>query len=619
MKGASISVGWRNEPDVADFLPLSGSLKIDGCAMTEIQASSCPQSVSLLQQVARRMYLARLGWASYVSFLVLAVVSLVFVLTVRLTGMLSSEVANWWIPRVFLGVPVLSLLSGLAFTRRPALIDSARKVDAVCDTNDLFLTITRLTGTAGAYQPLVTQDAEAIAQKITPDRVLTLDPLADPRSGRRAGSALLLAVLSGLACLLPTLDPFGKQLVAKEQDKIAEQIRESKKATEIRKQAMSQLDSDSEVSEEVEKAMEKLVKDLKEMKKAEKSSNEKKLNEDQKVIGEQFRNTNNALKDLKKNLDSAQQFGSENTQEMRKMLEGLQQGHPEEMAKKLDDMKEKLERLTKETDPLKRSEMAQQLKKDLDDMSKMAGKKAGSKAMQAALERALDQLQKSDGQQKMSTEALDAAKESMELAKMELKELAQSARDLEKLEEALETIAKAKKLNSEEQLDGEMAAETTTMEEYQELCDQILAKMGGDGQGEGEGDGDGNGEGDGEGEGDGDGGLGGQGIGEGGKAPEDDSAKTAFQMEKTKTAIKKGKILLSMKTKDAPNADIKDLQAEYREIISDIKQATDEAIEKEDAPPGYHEGIKKYFDTLERQQGAPNAGETPAVAPAAKP
>ncbi|MFO1004992.1 MAG: hypothetical protein U0929_03465 [Planctomycetaceae bacterium] len=587
--------------------------------MTEIQASVCPQSVSLLQRVARRMYLTRLGRASYISFLVFSALSLLFVLGVRLTGMLSSAEANWWIPRVFMSVPVLSVFSGLVFARRPALVDSARQVDAVCATNDLFLTVTRLATTAGAYQPLVTQDAEAIAQKITPDRVLSLDPLANPRSSRRVGGALLLATLAGLACLLPTLDPFGKQLVAKEESKIAEQIREAKKATEIRKQSLSDKDSDSEVSEDVQKALEKLVQDLKEMKKAEKASNEKKLNEDQKVIGEQFRNTNNALKDLKKNLDSAQQFGSENTQEMRKMLEGLQQGKPEEMAQKFDEMQEKLERLMKETDPLKRSEMAQQLKKEMDDMSKLAGKKAGSKAMQAALERALDQLQKSEGNQKMSTEALDAAKESMELAKMELKEMAQSARDLQQLEEALETIAKAKKLNSEEQLDGEMAADATTMEEYQELCDQILAKMGGEGRGEGEGEGEGEGDGSGQGEGEGEGGIGGRGLGEGGKAPEDDSTKTAFQTEKTKTAIKKGKILLSMKTKDAPNADIKDLQAEYREIISNIKQATDEAIEKEEAPPGYHEGIKKYFDTLERVQNDSKPDAAAPSAPAAKP
>ncbi len=155
-----------------------------------------------------------------------------------------------------------------------------------------------------------------------------------------------------------------------------------------------------------------------------------------------------------------------------------------------------------------------------------------------------------------------------------------------------------------------MFSDAASMEDYEALYEEIMAQMGGEGM---EGDGEGEGEGEGQGEGDGDGdGLGGQGVGRGSKAPEDDAAKTAFQTEKTKTALKKGKILLSMKTKDAPNADIKDMQAEYREIITDIKQATEEAIEREEAPPGYHNGIKKYFDTLERLE---ENQAKPAVAP----
>ncbi len=582
--------------------------------MTDLQQVACPQSASLLKRVGQRIYLVRLGWAAYVSFLVLAGLGLAFAATVRLTGAMSADLANSWIKAVLLAVPAASFVFGLLFARMPGLVESARKVDSVCDTNDLYLTVTRIAQTAGQYQPLVTRDAEDKATKIDPVKVLSLDPTENPRCGRRFGSALLLACLAVAAYFLPSLDPFGKQLIAKEQQKVIEAIQESKKATEIRKQALKEKDSDAKVSEDVEKALDKLAKDLKAMKKAEPVPNEKKLNENQKIIGEQFRNTNNALKDLKKNLDAAQQFGSEHTEEFRKLLAGLEQGKPEEMLKKMDSMKEELERLMKETDPLKKSEMAQQLKKKMDDMAKMAGKKAGSKGMQAALERALDQLQKAGDKPNMSTEALDAAKESMELAKMELKELAQSARDLEQLEKALENIANAKKLNSEEQLDGEMAADATTMEDYQQLYDQIMGQMAGEGK-EGQGEGDGPGEGEG-GDGDGDG-LGGQGIGKGGKAPEDDAAKTKFQTEKTKTAIKKGKILLSMKTKDAPNSDAKDMEAKYQAIITDIKQGTDEAIEKEQAPPGYHEGIKKYFDTLERVQSRPKKGAAPTPVPAA--
>ena len=572
--------------------------------------TNCPESAALLRQVGWRIYLARLAKTSYISFLALAAAALVFVLTVRFTGALAQERADWWIKVVFPAVPVAALLSGLLFARWPQPIDAARKIDSVCDTHDLFLTVTRIAQTAGEYQPLVTRDAEETAKKIIPEKVLTLDPTEHPLAGRRAGSAVALAAVAVLAYFIPTFDPFGKQLEAKEEQKALTELKDSQKATEIRKQALVDKNSDAQVSDEVSKALEKLAKDLKQMQKAQTVANEKKLNENQKVLGEQSRSLKTALKDLKKNLESSQQFGQENTEEMRKMLDGLQNGRPEEMAKKMDSIKENLERLMKEEDPLKRSEMVQQLKKDIDQMSKMAGKKAGNKGMQAALERALNQLEKAGNKSDMSTEALDSAKESMELAQMELKEMAQSARDLEALEKALEAVAKAKQKNSEGQLDGEMFSDAASMEDYEALYEEIMAQMGGEGM---EGDGEGEGEGEGQGEGDGDGdGMGGQGVGRGSKAPEDDAAKTAFQTEKTKTALKKGKILLSMKTKDAPNADIKDLQAEYREIITDIKQATEEAIEREEAPPGYHNGIKKYFDTLERLE---ENQAKPAVAP----
>lgn len=558
--------------------------------------------------------MARLAKTSYLSFLVLTAGALLFVLTIRFTGVLLAAQADRWIKVVFPAVPLLALLSGLVFARRPQPVDAARRIDSVCDTHDLFLTVTKISQTAGEYQPLVTRDAEDAAKKIVPQKVVNLNPADHPLCGRRAGRALVLATLAGLAYFIPTFDPFNKQAEAKEEQKALTELKESEKDTEIRKQALVDKNSDAEVSQEVGQALEKLAKDLKQMQKAQPVANEKKLNENQKVLGEQSRALKTALKNLKQNLESNQQFGQENSEEMRKMLDGLQNGRPEEMAKKMESIKENLERLMKEEDPLKRSEMVQQLKKDLDQMSKLAGKKAGNKGMQAALERALNQLEKSGSKSELSTEALDAAKESMELAQMELKEMAQSARDLEALEKALEAVAKAKQKNSEGQLDGEMFSDAASMEDYEALYEEIMAQMGGEGM---EGEGEGEGEGEREGEGDGNGnGLGGDGIGKGSKAPEDDAAKTAFQSEKSKTALKKGKILLSMKTKDAPNADIKDLQAEYREIISDIKQATDEAIEREEAPPGYHTGIKKYFDTLERldqNQAKPDA--KPAVTP----
>ena len=106
--------------------------------------------------------MVRLGWATYVSFLGLAGVALVFVAAVRLTGAMSADVANSWIKAVLLAVPAASFVLGLLFARMPGLVESARQVDAVCDTNDLYLTVTRLAQTAGQYQPLVTRDAEVL-------------------------------------------------------------------------------------------------------------------------------------------------------------------------------------------------------------------------------------------------------------------------------------------------------------------------------------------------------------------------------------------------------------------------------------------------------------------------
>jgi hypothetical protein len=87
-------------------------------------------------------------------------------------------------------------------------------------------------------------------------------------------------------------------------------------------------------------------------------------------------------------------------------------------------------------------------------------------------------------------------------------------------------------------------------------------------------------------------------MGEGGEAPEDDSIKTDFVDERSKSAVQKGKILLSMKTKGL--SDTGEARKEYRAIVSDIKQGVAEAIEQEQIPPGYHDAIQKYFDQFEK-------------------
>jgi hypothetical protein len=149
------------------------------------------------------------------------------------------------------------------------------------------------------------------------------------------------------------------------------------------------------------------------------------------------------------------------------------------------------------------------------------------------------------------------------------------------LEEALEAISMCKQCNARDQLDGEMFPGEMTLEDYAEMYAQLMSMYG-----EGEGDGEGN--------------PGGRGIGSGGIVEEDDSGESSFVDEKSKSAIQKGKILLSLKTKGlSDTGDIKD--EEYKRVVGELRQSLEEVIDQEEIPPGYIESIKKYFDTLDRE------------------
>jgi hypothetical protein len=142
----------------------------------------------------------------------------------------------------------------------------------------------------------------------------------------------------------------------------------------------------------------------------------------------------------------------------------------------------------------------------------------------------------------------------------------------------------AKKLNDQQKLDGEACENCSTLEDYAELYAQMMGDQPMEGDGEG---------------------LGDEGIGEGGKAPEDDSVQTGFKTEQSKSAVTAGKVLMSLKTKGL--SDRGEAKKEYRNLVGKVKQGVSEAILQEQIPPGYHDGIKRYFDSIEKT--APAAPE----------
>jgi hypothetical protein len=533
-----------------------------------------PKSSLLLKQVARRISLRQLASWWFRSLIILSVVMSVLLLTGRLTGLFP----DWFRPWTIAIVPVFAFLVALLVPRRVQATDAARLIDRHQQAEDLFLTLTTLGTAAPDYAPLVVRDAEAIAENVKAQNVVRFHW----ENPTLIAAATLGALFLG-AYFVPTLDPFGKVASARQVEQERKLLEESRKETEIRKAQLARKDTDQEHSEEVDKALEALKTAFQQQKKGDPQRNLQKLNARQKEIGEMYRKLNSGeLKPLFEKLQGDQQLGQMHDQDQfRQWQKELQQGSSEGLKEEFQKLQESMQQLAQTKDPLERTELERKLQKQLKELSDFAATKTGSKALNAALQRAIRQLEAARQNEELSQEALQALQESLELAQKEMQSLAQSARDLKQLEEALKLISMAKQCkgncpNGEEgQADRELAL-SDYAELYAELMQQYAMQQG-------------NGE-----------GTGGEGQGGGAKVDEDDSVETGFVDEKSKSAIQKGKILLSMKSKGLSEAgEMKD--ANYKQIVGEIKQSLDDVITQEEIPPGYIEGIKKYFDTLEKK------------------
>ena len=56
---------------------------------------------------------------------------------------------------------------------------------------------------------------------------------------------------------------------------------------------------------------------------------------------------------------------------------------------------------------------------------------------------------------------------------------------------------------------------------------------------------------------------------------------------------------MSLKSKGL--SDSGEARNNYRQLLGSIKQGVSEAITQEQIPPGYHDGIRGYFDTIDEQ------------------
>ncbi len=540
------------------------------------QAAGLPPAATRWRRLLDRV-LWRLRWAviarrGLYAFFALAAIYCALVLVSRLTG-LVPVVTEPWIPASF---PVAALLIGAAWPRKPSPRDAARTVDRGAATNDLYLTMVLLEGSAGEYQPLVAAKAEARAATIRPREVAPL------RMNRRLTSvAAAVAVLVGAVSFVPQLDPFGKVAAAEETKEELRHIEESKQVTQERLAKIERESLTDTQAKEVQQALEQLKAAMKGAQPKARQANAKALMGAQKTVAGEWRKiSSEKLSDLfSKSSTASQQMGGSSAAMSKKWLENLQAGSTESLKKELSAVQRDLEELAKTQDPGKRAELAQKLRERMDALSQFA-EETGSKTLAAALKRTQQQMQMAskaaagDPKDPAVEEALKAAGESAKLADKELEQIAQSAKDLKALEQALSVLQMAKNLNNSDLLDGKKMEGMQSMSEYEAMYAKMMKDAAPD-----------NGE-----------------FGEGGSVEEKDSQKSKFKTEMSKSQISKGKVLLTLKTKGmGEHADVKE---QYRSAVRDVKQGLSEAILREEIPPGYHEGIKGYFDSIEETPAA---------------
>jgi hypothetical protein len=427
----------------------------------------------LLDRILWRLRLTVIARRSLYAFFVLAAIYCAVVLVARLTGLIPLT-TNPLIPAL---VPVAALVVGAIWPRRPGTHDAARAVDRRSGTDDLYLTMILLDGSAGQYQPLVAAKAETRSATIRPREVAPL------RINRRLTSiAAVLAASVVAAPLVPQRDPFGKVAAAEESQKDVRHIEESKQATQERLAKIERENLSDTQTKEVQQALEQLKAAMKGAQPKARQANAKLLMGAQKAVAGEWRKiSSEKLNDLfTKSSSSAQQMGGSSAAMSRKWLDDLQAGSTESLKKELAAVQRDLEELAKTHDPAKKAELAQKIRERLDALSQFADEQTGSKTLAAALKRTQEQVRMAskaaagDPKDPAVEEALKAAADSSKLADKELEQIAQSAKDLKDLEKALGVLQMAKNLNNADLLNGEKMEGLQSMGDYEAMYAKLM-------------------------------------------------------------------------------------------------------------------------------------------------
>ena len=528
-------------------------------------AHSLGQSAErLLRRVASRQRSAAIARRTHLFTLVAAAAYLCVLLVTRLLGILPDVLGPLSLP----AIPLAALLAALLTHARSGRHDAARAVDQSANTDDLFLTATCLSDSPGEYAPLVLQAADAGSHEVAPPSVIPFRWFAGTRNSVLALGAVALALH-----LVPTLDPFGYKEVRERRTRRRRELEESRKATEIRKAQLKKVRT-AGLSPPVELALQELRASFQQMKPKEPSANMQRLGKHQQELGKLWRRAGEKLLPAKSNTALGEQRFGLRSPQAKTWNKQLSEGRTDAFRSELEDLQELAKKVAKATDPAERERLRRELKRRLQEAGRFASEAMGAHGIRSALARAMQQMNAGRAAE-LSGDALKAMLDSLELSVQELGMVEQALEDLQALEDALKALQIAQQCNQGEGLNGENASGCASMKDYAELYASLMK----DGMVRGYGQG-----------------MKGPGTGAGGEAPEDDSLETKNKSEKASSSLAAGKILMQWQIDE--NAEPGAVREAYRQRLKEVKQGIDEAIVRERIPPGYHDGIRRYFDKL---------------------
>ena len=516
-----------------------------------------------LRQVSRRQKMISFARQWRFVFLISIAVYGLGLLVSRLFGLLPG----WFSPLTLAGFAACTFIPAWILYHRSTSTDAARLADAKLGTHDLFLTASLIEHSLGAYQDLVLKEAELRATKAVPQKIV-------PFNWQRDAFSLCagLVVLGVVAQVLPQYDPFGLHQQQRQLAQQRQHERELSKATEARAALLEQKRT-GEDSDVVKQAVANLEKVFQNAKPNDKIGTMSRLNEQQKIFGQLWKQASEEkLKNALNIPPTAQSFGLADPNKSEQLKNDLQKGDVSSAKKELEELKQKAQELASTKDPVEREKLRQELMDRMQSLKDTLDQQLGSQALDSDMQRALEQLATANTPG-LSKQSLKDMSDSMNLSEQELNQLAKEMGDMKDVEDGLKAMQLAKTLDGMQPLDGKDFGKLGDLEAYAAFCEgkcNSLCDNPGNGLGPGH--------------------------GYGPRPHGDDTAASGFKQQKDPSLFQPGKVLMEWKTKEVSDAG--PAREEYLQAVQDVRQQASEAVLQEQIPPGYQAAIKKYFDTL---------------------